>query len=210
MTYVFDLIAYNNYLYTGIGNKIIRIDIISGETEVWLTTEEFGQILGLTIYNNDLYIINTLIGEGDIYSRISKINLNGSSLILDWYTSNLMVSMRENNNMLYNINYNPTTSTSTITRHNFVDQIEDWITIDIPFAISLTFHNNIMYISNFFSISKININSKQVTNNWVTIPISNEEIFFPFLMLTNFTIDGITNLYASSIVTNRIYSFLIS
>jgi DNA-binding beta-propeller fold protein YncE len=205
----FDLVAQGNYLYTGIQDEIIRINITTGVSETWIPdTEGLGQIFGLTIYNNHLYIIN-FVSAGS--SQISKINLTTgvSSLILDWYTPNeIMVSMREYNNMLYIVNF----EINTITRYDLLTNavIEDWIpaSAGLLLPISLTIYNGIMYVSNYFSISKININSKQVQNNWVKIPLITDNVA-PFLMLTNYTINDITKIYVSSINNNAIYSIFI-
>ena len=208
---LFDLVANGNYLYTGIENQIIRINITTGVSEIWIPdTEGLAYISGLTIYNNDLYVININIVIGEYTSKISKINLTTGSVLLDWYTSSthFMVSMREYNNMLYIINYDA----NTITKYDLLtdEVIEDWIPVSAGLLapISLTIHNNIMYVSNFVSISKINIITKQVQNNWVVIPtLYYMEV--PFIMLTNYTVDGNTKLYVSAFINGSVYSILI-
>ena len=209
---LFDLVANGNYLYAGLNNKIIRINITTGVVSDFIpATEGLYIVFGLTIYNNELYIINNDV-PGGIY-RISKINLTTgiSSLVLDWYVSIInIISMRENNNLLYILNYDINSPTSIITRYNLItnEVIENWISIDVPGAMSLTFYNNIMYVSNFLTISKINVLSNQVHSNWIQVAKTYNTLA-PFLFLTNYTIKGTTKLYVSAFNSNSVFSILI-
>ena len=205
------LIVHGNFLYVGIGNELIKIDLSTAVKETWIdNTSGLYFIFGFTVYNNHLYVINNNFMGTD--GRISKINLVTKVIDLEWITTQnsvteLMTTLKEYNHSLYVVNY----SNNSIWKYNLItDQLDkNWITNAGNGCFGLAIHNNTMYVSDFnYTISKINMDTKKIIYNWVVIaPLYN--LIVPFLILDTYTFNGDVHLYLSSLLNDCIYSILI-
>ena len=57
----YDLILHENYLYTGLGQHIHKIDIRDASSEIWLDSIHKLHITSIVIYNNYMYLIIKLL-----------------------------------------------------------------------------------------------------------------------------------------------------